>query len=335
MTRPAPLSDEAAAALKLAVDAIRHAGRIELACHIDPDGDALGSILSLALALPSIGIEVTAGWGSDDNTISPLYSYLPGTDRITPASNFKGDTLCVSVDCASADRLGMLQEPFESGTTLINIDHHLSNTNFGTLNVVDPLASSTCEMALHLILDLGAEINPDVATCLYTGIVTDTGRFCYASVSPRTHAAAGFLIDQGVRVDAISQSVFESQPYGYLKVLGRVLERAQLMDDPPLVVSWVTRSDLDFGGIAMAETEELINVLRSVQGADAAALLKEQSDGRWKASLRSKGAADVSVVAQSFGGGGHKLAAGFTSDLSRDETVKAIHQLLRSGATAK
>lgn len=333
MTRPDPLSPDAQDAMRAAVAAIQDAGEVEISCHVDPDGDALGSILAMALGLPTVGKLVRVGWGSSANRIAPQYDYLPGLDRISPANDFTAAGLCVSVDCASADRLGELRAPFESASTLINIDHHISNTRFGSINVVDAAASSTCEMVLHLLLDLGVEITPEIATCLYTGLVTDTGRFCYASVTPRTHAAAGFLIDHGVEIDLVAQSVFESQPYGYLKVLGRVLERAELMDDPPLVVSWVTQDDLQTAGVTLDETEELINVLRSVQGADAAAMLKEQPDGRWKGSLRSKGAVDVSVVAHSFGGGGHRLAAGFTSDLPREQTIAAIHDRLRAGAS--
>ncbi|HVL80715.1 MAG TPA: bifunctional oligoribonuclease/PAP phosphatase NrnA [Actinomycetota bacterium] len=329
MTQPLPPQPEVAGSLDRAAEVISSADRVNIACHVHPDGDALGSALALALALRGRA-EVAVGWGSEDVAVPSLYSYLSGLDQIVPPSSFPESRLCVALDCGSPERLGLLQAPFTSAPELINIDHHVSNTCFGTIDVVDAEASSTSELVCHLLLRLGADITPEVATCLYTGLVTDTGRFAYASVGPRTHAMAGFLIDRGVRVDEVSQAVFESQPFGYLKVLGHVLERARMLADPPAVVSWVTQADVEAEGISFDETDELIDVLRSIREADVAAVLKELEDGRWKASLRSKGGTDVSAVAVAFGGGGHRLAAGFTSDLDLEGTIAAVHEALRS-----
>lgn len=310
--------DEAAAALEGADDLV-------CACHVNPDGDALGSILAVRLALGPGGVEVVPTWGTEELEIPGQYDFLPGTETLVRPDDVPDPDIALAIDCASADRLECVQEKVTGARVLVNIDHHVSNTRFGTVDVVDAEAPSSSELVLRLLERMGAEITPEVATCLYVGLFTDTGRFSYANVSPRAHAAAAALIERGVPVERVAQEVYESLPYGYLKLLGRVLERCRLLDDPPLVISHLTQADLSECGIRMDDTEEVINVLRQARGADTTAVLKELEDGNWKGSLRSKGETDVSSVAQSFGGGGHRLAAGFTSTYALEETMRRIH----------
>jgi phosphoesterase RecJ-like protein len=323
-----PLPAEVETALQRAVGLIDAAESIAIACHLSPDGDALGCVLALALALKDRGIELLAGWDGEHVELPSQYDFLPGAELLTQASDFRPTDVAIALDCASADRLGALRERFERSGALINLDHHVSNTRFGGVDVVDEHASSSAELVVQLIARLGAEITPDIATCLYTGLVTDAGRFSYRSVTPRTHATAGFLIQRGVVVDEISQRLYESFPFAYLKILGRALERARLERELDFVVSHLTQADLRELGVTMDDTDEVINTLRAIRDVDVTLLYKELEDGTWKGSLRSKGATDVGAIAQRFGGGGHTLAAGFEVEMSLDEAIDAVRRAL-------
>jgi phosphoesterase RecJ-like protein len=235
----------------------------------------------------------------------------------------------VALDCGSRDRLGLLEERAGKADTLINIDHHVGNHCFGTVNLVDTKASSTAELVMRLLADLGVELDRDIATCLYTGVVTDTGRFQYGNSNPETLRMAAELLALEVPAPAIALEVFESNRFSYMKLLGRVLERATLVPEDRFVYSWITREDLATTGIGMDETDKLIDTLRSTRDADVAAMFKEQEDDNYRVSLRSKGPVSVGAIARAHGGGGHELAAGYTtSDVATG--VKQILEVLRS-----
>lgn len=323
-----PLPAEVETAMQRAVELIDESASVAIACHLSPDGDALGSLLALALALNARGVDVHAGWDGEPVALPSQYDFLPGAELLTQTASFRPSAVAIALDCATADRLGKLRERFERSDVLINIDHHVSNPKFGGVNVVDEHASSSAELAVQLIARLGAEITPEIATCLYTGLVTDSGRFSYQSVTPRTHATAGFLIQRGVQVDDIAQRIYESFPFGYLKILGRALERARLEENPMFVVSHLSQADLREVGVTMDDTDDVINTLRAIRDVDVTLLFKELEDGRWKGSLRSKGATNVGAVAQQFGGGGHTLAAGFEVAMPLDEAIDAVRKAL-------
>jgi phosphoesterase RecJ-like protein len=318
------------AALLRAVEIIDGADSIAVACHLSPDGDALGSLLAVGLALKDRGIPLQIGWDDDPIALPAQYDFLPGGDLLLPASGFRPADVALAIDCASADRLGSLRERFEKSGTLVNLDHHASNTKFGALNIVDEHSASSAEIVVQLLARMGAEITPDIATCLYTGLVTDTGQFAYASVSPRSHATAGFLIQRGIRVDEIAQRLYESYPFVYLKILGRVLERATMERDPDFVLSHLTQADLKEVGVTMDDTDDVIDTLRATRDCDVTVILKELEDGRWKGSFRSKGDTDVGAIATALGGGGHRLAAGFELKMSFDEAVETVRKTLAS-----
>jgi bifunctional oligoribonuclease and PAP phosphatase NrnA len=323
-----PLDADVEAALGRAVEVIEGASSIGIACHVAPDGDALGSALALALAFKNRDIDVQAGWDGESIELPAQYDFLPGANLLTPADEFRPPDVAIAVDCASADRLGRLRERMEKARALVNIDHHVSNTRFGGVNVIDEHASSSAELVVQLLARMGAEITPDIATCLYTGLVTDTGQFAYASVTPRTHAVASFLIQRGVKVDEVAQNLYERYRFSYLKVLGRVLERATLEPDPMFVLSYLTKADREELGVSMDDTDDVIDVLRSVRDADVTCLLKERDDGVWKGSFRSKGRTDVGAVAKQLGGGGHKLAAGFELERSFEDAIETVRRAL-------
>jgi len=311
-----------------AVSALAAADEIAIACHVNPDGDAIGSLLAASLGLRKLGKKTHASWG--DKSLEPhaTLGFLNGIDDVVEPDELPETQTFLALDCGAGDRLGELEALAQKSQTLINVDHHPGNDGFGTINVVVPTASSTAELVAGLLADLGAEMDRDIATCLYTGIVTDTGRFSYENSTPATLRLAADLLSHGVSAPDIAREVFESAPFGYLKLVGRVLERAELIDDARFVFSWVTRNDLDDTGVAMEETDRLVDTIRSTGAVDVAALFKEQEDGQWRVSLRSKGPG-IAGFARSRGGGGHELAAGFTAP-DRDEAVRALAEELRS-----
>ncbi len=313
----------------LAVDAIGTAKTVALSCHVNPDGDAMGSLLGMSLALRTLGKSTYPTWGSPEVVVPPSLMFMPGADTLVQPADVPEVDLFVALDCGAAHRLGELETMAVEHERSINIDHHPGNDNFGTLNVVVDFASSTAEIVAFLLKDAGVEFNHDIATCLYTGVVTDTGRFQYGNSSPQTLRLAANLLSYGVQAPKIALEVFESAPFSYLKLLGRVLERATLYEPERFVYSWITRADLDDTGVGADETDLLIDAVRATRDADVAAIFKEQKDGNYRVSLRSKGSVSVGEIARANGGGGHELAAGYTA-VDVESAVGAILKFLRS-----
>lgn len=306
---------------------LRHAERVALACHVNPDGDALGSLLGAALGLRQLGKTVVPSWGAQSVEVPFSYSFLPGTELIVPPSGVEGADVFLALDCGAAHRLGSLEKVAKANDCVINVDHHPGNDEFGELNVVVTNVSSTAEIVTCLLQDLDVEIDKDIATCLYVGIVTDTGRFQYSNSTPDTLRLAADLLSVGVDAPFIAQEVYESSPFGFLKLVGRVLDRAVLHEAERFVYSWITLADLSDTAVAADETDGLIDLVRATRAADVAAMFKEQPDGSWRVSMRSKGPS-VGRLARERGGGGHELAAGFTTS-ERDTTAAALVEELR------
>lgn len=310
-----------------AAEALKRAGEVVVACHIAPDGDALGSMLGLGSFLERSGKKVWMTWGSGKIQVPPQYSTLPGVELIvnhaeTPAS----PEVFVAIDCGDASRLELLADRFTSAGTRINIDHHISNDNFGDINLVDSQAASSSELAYELITTMGGVPSKEEATCFYTGIVTDTGRFQYSNASVGTLRTAARLRELGVDHEKVAIDIFESASFDYLHVLGIVLSRAKLEDG--IVWSYLDHEEL--GVLGMDETEDFIDVLRSVRESKVAVLLKQLPDRSYKASLRSRGEVDVAELAAAFGGGGHKRAAGLKLRGKPEEIVAAIKERIPS-----
>jgi len=305
-----------------ASSALREADSVAIACHVNPDGDALGSLFAAALALKSLGKSVFPTWGTSPAKVPSQYSFLPGADLVVQVEDVPDVDVFLALDCGVASRLGALEELAVKSTT-INVDHHPGNDDFGDHNIVVTTASSTAELLTHLLIETGADIDLDVATCLYTGIVTDTGRFSYVNTMPDTMHLAADLLSLGIDAPRIAQEVFESSPFGYLKLVGRVLDRAVLHPDARFVYSWVTQDDLSDTGVGPEETDKLIDLIRETRDADVAGLFKQQTDGAWRVSLRSRGPRSVGVLARERGGGGHELAAGFTAP-DIEQTVEGL-----------
>jgi bifunctional oligoribonuclease and PAP phosphatase NrnA len=295
------------------VAALVDADEIIVAAHVNPDGDAIGSIVAVTLGLRKLGKKAWPTWGEEVVAVPFNYAFLPGAAEIVQPADVPDVGTFLALDCGAADRLGSLEDRARSADLLINVDHHAGNTEFGDLNVVVTTASSTAELTTFLLKDAGVELDTEIATSLYTGVVTDTGRFQYANSSPDVLRLAADLLSYDVPAAKVAQEVFESLPFGYLKLVGRVLDRAVLHKDAEFVYSWLNLADLEVTGVAIDETEKLIDEIRSTRDATVAAMFKEQPDGTYRVSLRSKGPTSVGAIARAHGGGGHELAAGFTA----------------------
>ncbi|MFD9127438.1 bifunctional oligoribonuclease/PAP phosphatase NrnA [Kitasatospora sp. NPDC059571] len=308
------------------VAAIGRAASIDLICHINPDGDALGSALAAGLALRGLGYEVRVSFGDDPQIVPESLSFLPGQELIVPASAVPDvPELVLCFDVASESRLGLLHAKAFAAPVLVVLDHHASNPGFGTHRLIDPGAPATAVLVDELLRRLGVELDQALATCLYTGVATDTGSFKYAGTTPATHELAGRLLATGIRHDLISRQLWDTSSFGYLKVLGAALERAvyepEAADGRGLVWTWVPYQDLALFGVTVEEIEGLIDVLRRPAEAEVALVLKQDPDGTLRGSCRSKGAIDVAEVCTALGGGGHVFAAGFSV---RDEVAAVV-----------
>ncbi|GAA4199456.1 bifunctional oligoribonuclease/PAP phosphatase NrnA [Streptosporangium oxazolinicum] len=313
-----------------AVELISDADEIALACHVSPDGDALGSMLGVGLALRAAGKRVTASFGDRRFTVPRLLRFLPGQELLAdPAHYPAAPEVMVTFDVPTVGRLGVLTGNTVKANELVVLDHHPSNTGFGTLNLVDPGAAATAVLAEELIHRLGLPVDRDIATCLYVGLVTDTGSFRHSSTTPEAHAMAARLLATGLDPERIARELWDRSPFGYLKVLGVVLDRVRLEAEVGggLVWTFVTRADRAAYGLPYDEVEGIIDVIRRTD-ADVATILKEDDDGVWQVSMRSKGGVDVSRVSAALGGGGHAKAAGFTSHQPVEETIASLRALL-------
>src|ERR671937_669581 len=315
--------------LKAAAQALRYHDRFLLVTHENPDGDALGSLLAMKLALEQLGKDVvTYLYGAAPLPVE--YAFMPFTDLRRELPDDWRDRVLVALDCASAARIGPEPEPLDGASLVIDVDHHHDHTRFGRLNLIDPRASSTGELLRELFRELGVELTPHIAEALYIALVTDTGRFQYTNTTPHSLRLAAELVEAGADVHRIFQSVYETVQFTKLKLLARALERAQIYDGGRLVVSYLLRTDFTDIGAAEAYSEGIIDYLRAVEGADMAALIREppRSDGpARRVSLRaSTDELDVSAMARKSGGGGHRQAAGFSSDASIEEITDFVRR---------
>lgn len=306
--------------------AIGQCPTIDLICHVTPDGDALGSALAAGLALRSLGHQVRVSFGDDPQIIPESLSFLPGQELIVPAAELPDrPELVICFDVASQGRLGLLREKAFAARALVVLDHHASNPGFGTHRIIDPGAPATAVLVDELLRRLRVPLDQEIATCLYTGVATDTGSFKYAGTTPATHELAGRLLATGIRQDLISRQLWDTTSFGYLKVLGAALERA--VYEPAaagglgLVWTWVPYQDLVLFSVTMEEIEGLIDVLRKPAEAEVALVLKQDPDGTLRGSCRAKGAVDLAAVCARLGGGGHSFQAGFSA---REDVPSAV-----------
>lgn len=306
---------------------IRDAGSLAITCHVNPDGDALGSALALAHAARAVGKDAVVAFGGPQDIADSL-SFLDMTPLVAPEDFPEAPECLVVFDVAAPSRLAEIGHTAARAGTVVVIDHHISNDGFGDVTVIHPDVAASAQLATYLIEELGWPIDATVATCLMTGIVTDTGRFQYEATDGETMRVAARLLDAGVRPEEIGQRIFESVPFGYLAVAAAVLGRAVLEEEIGLIWSTMTAADLEAAGLGYAQADPLIDDLRIAREAGVALLLK-QTDTGWKGSMRSRGRVDVSAIAGMFGGGGHHNASGFHSDQPVEAIVERVRESLR------
>ncbi|MFA5884374.1 MAG: bifunctional oligoribonuclease/PAP phosphatase NrnA [Acidimicrobiia bacterium] len=311
-----------------AAQAVRGARQIALACHMNPDGDALGSMLALLHVLRAAGYDVVASFPSPFR-VAPHYRDLPGLDLLIPPSEFPSEPdVMITFDCGSLARLGDLEPAAKGAGQLIVIDHHVSNQCFGSINVVEPTAAASGVVVQALVDELGLPLTRDAAVCLYAALICDTGRFQYETTTPAVFDLARRLTEFDVPVPALSRALFEEHRFAYLQLLGEALARAELVTEQRFVWTVVTQDMLRRHGVSIDEVEGLIDILRRTEEAEVTCVLKEEEDGSVRVSLRSLGAVDVCRVAEANGGGGHRFAAGFTSELDVPTVIERITRAL-------
>ncbi|SSC24994.1 DHH phosphoesterase, partial [Klenkia terrae] len=307
---------------------------VVLSAHVQPDADALGSTLALAEGLRRRGARVTATFPGPFVLPASL-GWLPGADRLVPADALPAaPDLVVGLDAADLRRLGEVGPVLAAAPQSLVVDHHASNPGFGAVRLIDADAAATVVLVADLLDGLGVDLDVDLATCLYAGLAADTGSFRFGNTSPGTHALAGRLLGTGIDHARISQRLFDTAPFGWLALLSLAAGRAALETGTGagLVWTWATAAEAAGHGLAADHLEALVDVVRSAQEADVACVLKGDDDGSWNVSLRSRGGTDVSAIAQALGGGGHRMAAGFTSHVGREETMAAIRGHLMSAS---
>ncbi len=312
---------------------LRERDRFLLTAHEGPDGDALGSLLGMHHLLTQLGKDSVMFMAAKEFPLPIEYRFLPLEEVFHEAPADMADRTVVFLDCGNVDRMPV--DFLTDGDNFrINIDHHHDNTRFGDANLVDTTASSTAEIVYRLAVLLGGTITPEMASALYVGLVTDTGKFMYENTDAGTHRIAADLIEAGVDVDDTYRRLYEHVPIEKLRLISRALEKIERHCDDRLVVTYVTAADYEASGAGEEMTEGIIDHLRSIDGTKVAALVRDQGNrGRAarKVSLRSsEGEVDVSAIARERGGGGHKRAAGFSTDAELDELVDFICKEVRA-----
>lgn len=309
--------------------ALQEADVIAIASHVNPDGDSVGSLLALTTILQNRGKRVFSAL-PEPRKYPPQYDFLPGKEALIGMDGFTEECdVFVALDCSNLERLGILQEKAEGAPMLLNIDHHEDNQLYGKINLVDPHASSTAELVFEVIKAAGWSMDPEVATCLYAGVLTDTGRFQHRNTSPETFVIAAELASSGADIFQVVKEVYENQSLPYTRLLGRTLQRIEVLEEYGLVYSYIKQDDLMETGAILPETEDLIDHLRIVRGTCIVALFKELTDGKVRVSLRSRNGFEVGPIARKLGGGGHAMAAGYTSDLDIERSVNSLLDALR------
>ncbi len=315
--------------LDAVAEALKRHDRFVVVSHENPDGDALGSMLALTLGLRALGKDVVM-YLAGDAPLPGEYLFLELDDLLRELPDDLEERVLVAVDCASERRIGPDPEPLTRALEVVDIDHHHDNTRFGAVNLIVADASSTAEIVRDVLRALDVPLTPAMAEPLYVGLVTDTGRFQYANTTPKALRLAAELVESGADVHGVFRQVYETVQFAKLKLLARALDHAQLYEGGRLVISYLVKDDYGAVGAEEPYSEGIIDYLRSVEGSEMVALIREppREDGPpRRVSLRSShDEIDVSAIARQWGGGGHRQAAGFSADASIEEIAESIRR---------
>jgi phosphoesterase RecJ-like protein len=306
---------------------IRAGERFVIVSHEHPDGDALGSLVAMQGVLRALGKDSVIVIAPEDFPLPQEYRVFALDGLCTGAPADLEQRTAIFLDCGNLDRIQIPQ--LREVETIVNIDHHHDNTRFGTVNHVVEEASCTAELVWDLLPGLGVELTPQIAEALYVGLVTDTGRFSYENTTPRAHIMAAKLIEAGVDAAACYRQIYEGVPFEKLELLARALASIVRYDEGRLTVAMLTAADFAATGADASQAEGIIDQVRTVAGTKVAVLIRDADDGDHRGGRRVSLRAtddefDVSAIARAFGGGGHRRAAAFSSDLEPAELVDAI-----------
>lgn len=319
--------------MKKIIRQLKNSRRVLLASHANPDGDAIGSLLATGMAMQKLGCEARL---YNESSIPAVYRFLPSVDTIqdelTDPENF--DTAVV-LDCGDLSRIGSAADSIAAIPVVINIDHHTTNTRFGTHHLVDVDACATSEIVFRLIRAMGLEMDTSMATAIYTGILTDTGSFRFSNTNQAAFSICEAMVAMGVNPSTVAQHVYGTYSLGRIKLLNLALDSIEISDNGDLSIMTVTRSMLADTGTQPEDADGLINYARRIQDVKVAALIHELENvnvpavgrQRFHVSLRSDGSVDVARIASDFGGGGHAGAAGFSAESSLAELKRTIYRL--------
>jgi phosphoesterase RecJ-like protein len=316
------------------IDAIcrvfREKQRFLIACHENPEGDAIGSELALALALRKMGKTATV---LNADPVPGNLMFLPGADTVVREEDGSRYEVAVVVDCGSPERTGSVQAELHKPPLMVNIDHHRTNGGRGDHCLVDPEAAATGMLIYRVLDSMGAEIGYDVAVNIYVAILTDTGSFHYSNTSPEAFHIAGEMVRRGIDPWEVAEKVYESRSPDRLRLLGRVLASLEIGAGGKVASITTMKKDLADFSAGKDALEGYINYPRSVIGVEVAVSFREEGEREFRVSFRSKGRVDVSAVAQSFGGGGHRNAAGCTVQGSLSEVKEKVFAALEAALT--
>ncbi|MGI4789807.1 MAG: DHH family phosphoesterase [Janthinobacterium lividum] len=308
--------------LATAAAAIRQSQTIVMACHVNPDGDALGSLLGLALALIPLGKTLVC---LSEDGVPDILKFLPGAELIQQTTDQAEFDLALVVDSGDFPRVGKTVQPLIGrAKQIVDIDHHAASGAFGDIRVLNARAASTAEIVYALLLTLQAPITPEIATCLFTGIITDTGSFRFQNVSPNTLQVAAALLEAGAPPAFISENVFENRTFAATRLLGHALSSLTQSPDGRVVWAHITAADFAQIGATDQDTEGIVSYVRGVRGAEVGVLFREMAGGGIRVSLRARESVNVAEIAGKFGGGGHRMASGCTVELPLAEAEKAV-----------
>lgn len=306
---------------------IRGAERFLLTTHENPDGDALGSLLATNHILGALGKDSVMFLAAKEFPLPVEYRFLPLEEVFHEPPADMADRTVIFLDCGNIDRMPV-DFLTRDGEKVLNIDHHHDNTRFGTVNLVDVEASSTAEIVYELAGVLGVDLTAEIAEALYVGLVTDTGKFMYENTDERSHRMAAALVEAGVKVNDVYRRLYEHAPVEKLKLLAVALGKIEVCQDGALAITYISAADYEATGASEELTEGVIDHVRTIDGARVAATVRDLADGSRsarKVSLRSTdGTVDVSEIARMHGGGGHRRAAGFSTNLGYAEIVKFL-----------
>ncbi|MDR2714415.1 MAG: DHH family phosphoesterase [Coriobacteriales bacterium] len=295
---------------------------VAICAHVNPDGDALGSMLALASLLRQKGCEVTCLL-AQDRPAPGLYSFLENYDFVSACAYTDTPDLFIAVDVPALSRLGDGEAVFNRALRSLCIDHHPNYSGFADAYYGDDTAAATGTLIWSIIKASGANITPAMASYCYVAVMTDTGRFSYQNTSERTFCDAAEMVACGVDPTLMSQCVYEDKSLAVVKLESRLIERMKFSHQNRVVCSWVNEQDFEELGVSRDDTEGLPTILRSIAGVEVAALLRAE-EGVVRVNLRSRGTCDVGQVAQNFGGGGHRAAAGITFETTLEKSIELL-----------